>query len=64
MKMEGIDLTYAKSAKYLEVMLDDRLNFREHVELKCASATRVLMAGRKALGKKLGHATQARQVAQ
>ena len=54
LKMGNTALEYKPWAKYLGVVLDRRLNFKEHVKQKCDKATGLLMAA-KSYGKSLGH---------
>ena len=56
--MGGEQIPFSHSAKYLGILFDSRLNFREQVEQKCKKAIRLLMACRNALGRNWGLSVQ------
>ena len=43
-------ITLPKSAKYLEIILDECLSFTQHINQKCAKATILLISARTATG--------------
>lgn len=49
-KMEGIDLDYSSEAKYLGLILDDRLNFTKHIKSKVNKAKKLMAACKRCAG--------------
>ena len=52
--IEGHQIDYSPSVKYLGVTIDSNLKFTEHVKNKCKRATRMFMAARSLIGKLVG----------
>ena len=48
--LDGVEIEYKDSAKYLGVTLDRQLNFKEHIKQKTTKAKQLLAISRKALG--------------
>ena len=52
--MSGAEIPFEKTVKYLGVILDSKLTFREHVLQMCKKATRLQMAAKNAVGQLWG----------
>jgi ribonuclease HI len=53
-RIDNVELNLASEVKYLGVVLDGKLSFKAHLEVKCEKATIALWQCRKALGRKWG----------
>ena len=53
-KIDGTEVDYVNSTKYLGIELDSKLKFTEHVKCKVIKAKRLLMSLRNAIGKLWG----------
>ena len=47
----GRELEYSKEVKYLGIILDSKLSFKQHIIEKCKKATRLMFAAKNAIGK-------------
>ena len=49
--MNGVELAFTNTVKYLGVTLYAKLSFKQHLTLQCKKATYILMAAKAAFGK-------------
>ena len=54
LRLSDVHLAYQTSARYLGVIFDRRLNFKEHLEQKCAKAVHLMAAAMRAMDKSWG----------
>ena len=54
LSINGEEIQYVPHARYLGVILDEELNFKEHITKKVAAAKRHIMQLRAAMGKLWG----------
>ena len=59
--MNGVELTYSKTAVYLGITLDTKLEYKPHIHEKCKQGIRLYMALRGALGQLWGPSPKAMQ---
>ena len=52
--VEGSPILYSDTVKYLGVLFDSGLSFREHIRKKCKKATRLLMVAWFSMGRLWG----------
>ena len=54
LQVDGVELQWQKEARYLGVFLDQRLNFRSHIERKVKAARMTIMRLKGSMGKLWG----------
>jgi ribonuclease HI len=53
-RLNNVELNFRKKVKYLGVVLDEKLTFKEHLEEKCDKANVIIWQCRSAIGRKWG----------